>query len=168
MDSTVVMEIENGVSKSADNIKNIAKVHHVKYLNENGKLFYHVWQYYGIGKGKKFPVGPLPIASNYTVSIPFEEDHVSYGLAMATKKNNKIPIHCSEPMCTKLFGTVDKMLHHLDYEEHEYDTSKNVSQLSKVSDKWVQRFSSEKSGAQSATSVLQHGTSSYSSNLGIG
>ena len=68
MDSTVVMEIENGVSKSAENIKNIAKVHHVKYLNENGKLFYHVWQYYGIGKGKKFPVGPLPIASNYTVS----------------------------------------------------------------------------------------------------
>ena len=37
-----------------------------------------------------------------------------------------------------------------------------------MSDKWVQRFSSEKTGVQSAASGLQHSTGSFSSKLGMG
>ena len=74
------MEIESKEPKSAENIKKIAKIHHVKYLKKNGQLFFHVWQYYGIGKGKKYPVSQLPSASNYTVTIPFEEGHLSFGV----------------------------------------------------------------------------------------
>ena len=32
------------------------------------------------------------------------------------------------------------MLHHIDFEEHEYVNTKTVPQLATVADKWVQRF----------------------------
>ena len=43
-------------------------------------------------------------------------------------------------MCIKSFDSVDKMLHHLNFESHEYEVNTNVSQLSTVSDRWVKRF----------------------------
>ena len=125
---------------SADNIKNISKIHHVKYTRENNKLMYHVWQYYGIGIGKSFPVGQQPCSPKYTVTVPFQNNHLSLGKAVKEKKGRKEVILCSEPMCIKTFESVDQMLHHLDFETHLYASS-NVTQLSTVSDKWVKRFS---------------------------
>ena len=46
-------------------------------------------------------------------------------------------------MCKWSFDCVDEMLHHFNYEEHDYVDSKTVTQLSTVADKWVKRFAAE-------------------------
>ena len=37
-------------------IKDISKIHHVKLMYDGNKLQYQVWQYSGIGIGRKFEV----------------------------------------------------------------------------------------------------------------
>ena len=59
---------------------------------------------------------------------------------------------CAVAMCKKSFESVDCMLYHLNYEEHEYDDTKTATQLSKVADKWVQRFSVEESNDVASSS----------------
>ena len=49
--NSCVKEIEKSQCKAMDNIKSISRIHHVKYVEENGSKMYHVWQYYGIGDG---------------------------------------------------------------------------------------------------------------------
>ena len=141
-----VMKIEKGVeekqkAKQQAKIKNISRIHHVKYLEKDGKMYYNVWQYYGIGSGKSFNVGALPATPKYEVTIPFQSDHLQLGLGKK-KKKKQMPIMCPDALCAKSFDTVDDMLYHTDFEEHEYDVQGNMaSQLAKVSDKWVKRFS---------------------------
>ena len=56
--NSCVMEVEEKKKyKKQKNIKDISKVHSIKYeVDDNGKMKYHVKQYYGIGKGKEFAV----------------------------------------------------------------------------------------------------------------
>ena len=70
--SSCVMQIESGSPKNPKNIKKISRIHHVKYIMENKKEMFHVWQYYGIGEGRKFPVGEFPITPSYYVTAPFQ------------------------------------------------------------------------------------------------
>ena len=42
-------------------------------------------------------------------------------------------------MCQMSFDSVDDMLQHFNYKEHDYVTT-SVTQLSKVADKWVNMF----------------------------
>ena len=92
------MEIKTQGCMNPKNIHNIAKIHHVKYITEEKKEKFHVWQYYGIGEGKKYPVGKLPETPSYTVTVPFQEGH-SFGNAMVTKSQRKEGIFHAEPMC---------------------------------------------------------------------
>ena len=87
-----------------------------------------------------FPVGYLPSSPNYTVTVLFDNDHLLLGKTI-TQKMEKEVLSCSEPMCSEYFDSVEKMLYHLNYEDHVYDDSAgNKSQLSKMSDRWVERF----------------------------
>ena len=153
--SSCVMRIESGSPKKPKNIKKISRIHHVKYIMENKKEKFHVWQYYRIGEGRKFPVGELPITPSYNVTAPFQKDH-TFGNAMVEKKRRKEKeqIFCAEPMCQLAFESVDEMLHHFNFEEHDYVP--NSTQLSSVADKWVDRFSagdSDSLGPSSSRSV---------------
>ena len=141
--SSCVMKIEKSTSINPENIKSVSKIHHIKYVDS----MFHVWQYYGIGKGKKYPVGALSPTPTYDITVPFEKNH-SFGNVMVETRKRKETIFCAESMCSKSFNSVDDMLHHLDYEEHTYVGSKTVTQMSRVSDAWVQRFAVE--GAESS------------------
>ena len=141
--SSCVMKIEKSTSINPENIKSVSKIHHIKYVDS----MFHVWQYYGIGKGKKYPVGALSPTPTYAITVPFERNH-SFGNVMVETRKRKETIFCAESMCSKSFNSVDDMLHHLDYEEHTYVGSKTVTQMSRVSDAWVQRFAVE--GAESS------------------
>ena len=52
-------------------IKDISKVHHVKYLYDGPEKQYHVWQYSNIGPGKKFVISGKPEAPVYEEIKPF-------------------------------------------------------------------------------------------------
>jgi hypothetical protein len=136
------MQIEKGSCENPENIPKISRIHHVKYLTEGKTDTFHVWQYYGIGEGKRFPVGMLPETPAYTVTVPFQKDH-SFGNAMVSKKPKKEIVYCAESMCKKKFDSVDEMLDHFNYQPHDYVDSNTVSQLSTVSDNWVKRFAGD-------------------------
>ena len=61
--SCVMKVQEKKAHQKQNNIKDISKVHCVKYINEkNGEMKYHVRVYYGIGEGKVFSVWEVPIS----------------------------------------------------------------------------------------------------------
>ena len=137
--NSMVMEIkEKKVYSKQSNIRDVSKVHCIKYVQEGDELKYHAWQYYGIGEGKRFDVGDVPISLKVDVIVSFEKHHVSVGKAGRESKKHEI-IYCSEPMCIKSFSSVDKMLHHLDFGKHEFQPTKSSS-MDKVKDNWVKRF----------------------------
>ena len=155
--SSCVMEISKEECSNPKNINNISKIHHVKYIRGQKPQF-HVWYYYGIGAGKKYPVGALPSTPSYKVTVPFEQGHTFGTIMVAKKKKEKV--FCAENMCTRSFDSVDEMLYHFDHEEHEYVQSKPATQLAKVADQWVKRFvveegqSSSSSGTNDLTSPI--------------
>ena len=75
----------------------------------------------------------------YKVTVPFQQEHDSFGTVMV-KNNKKARVFCAETMCKKSFDSVDEMLHHLDFEEHDFVSTQLVTQLARVADKWVARF----------------------------
>ena len=161
-----VLQIDKGEWENPKNIKKIARIHHVKYPKD-GKKF-RVWQYFGIGKGKEFKVGPLPTTPEYKVVIPFQQGHNSHGTVMAAKKK-KTNVFCTEPMCKKSFDSVDAMLHHVDYEEHDFVISRHVTQLAGVADKWVARFTVDSCASEISDRHDEDGPeSSTVSELGMG
>ena len=108
----MVMEIdEKKKYENEKNIKDVSKIHQVKYVVDDRQPQYHVWQYYGIGNGKSFKVGKEPEILKHTIKVPLESNHTSYG--RASKASKKEIIYCSEPMCVKSFSSVDLMLKHL-------------------------------------------------------
>ena len=88
--SSCVMNIEKEKCINPEHIKNISKVHHVKYIDSQNPEF-QVWYYYGIGEGKKYPVGKLPATPNYNVTVPFEQGH-SFGTIMMEKKKRRYSV----------------------------------------------------------------------------
>ena len=130
--NSMVMEIdEKKKYENEKNIKDLSKIHQVKYVVDDRQPQYHVWQYYGIGNGKSFKVGKEPEILKHTIKVPFESNHTSYG--RASKASKKEIIYCSEPMCVKSFSSVDLMLKHLNYGKHEYQSTKS-SQMDRVKD----------------------------------
>ena len=110
--NSMVMEIdEKKKYENEKNIKDLSKIHQVKYVVDDRQPQYHVWQYYGIGNGKSFKVGKEPEILKHTIKVPLESNHTSYG--RASKASKKEIIYCSEPMCVKSFSSVDLMLKHL-------------------------------------------------------
>lgn len=126
------------------NIKQVSKIHHIKYIEENGEKMFHTWQYYGIGEGNKCKVNIEPPVPKHSVEKSFGTDLQSSkcGKVSVQGKDEKSIIYCTDPMCIKSFSTPEKLMRHLDFEKHQYNTD-NVSQMSKVTDKWVSRYQVE-------------------------
>jgi len=138
--NSMVMEIEEKkIYQKQSNIKDVSKIHCVKYVVDEQEPKYHVWQYYGIGKGKLCNVGIEPLIVKRKITIPFKNDHLSFGRAKVTQEAKKDIVYCSEPMSIKSFSSVDLLLKHLDYGRHEYQATKS-SQMLCLRDQWVKRF----------------------------
>ena len=56
-----VLAIKSKKYTKLTQIKNISKIHHIKYIYNNAGNEYHVWQFSGIGEGKKFEVKGCPL-----------------------------------------------------------------------------------------------------------
>ena len=70
--NSMVLEIQEKKHYVNDsNIKDVTKIHCIKYIEVDGKLKYHVWQYYGIEDGKQYNVGRVPISLKADVAVPF-------------------------------------------------------------------------------------------------
>ena len=60
-------------------IKNISKIHHVKYdYSDKSQTKFHVWQYSNIGPGKKFDKPSQPKAPKYEEKMMVEKNLASY------------------------------------------------------------------------------------------
>ena len=68
-------------------IKNISKIHHVKYIYDNTKNEYQVWQFSDIGQGRKYEDKGHPIASVYEQKIPFFDVGDSFGTIHSQSKD---------------------------------------------------------------------------------
>ena len=65
-------------------------------------------------------------------------------------------------MCVKSFSSVDLMLKHLDLGKHEYQVTKS-SQLTKIKDKWVERFVN--GGSADVPGSCQDNSTTFDGNL---
>ena len=101
--NSMVIEIEEKKSQPNEkNIKDVSKIHQIKYVTKGNKKMYHVWQYYAIGCGKLFQAGKEPISPKHRIKIPFKQQHLSTGKACSNNKKKEV-VYCSEPMCVKVF-----------------------------------------------------------------
>ena len=140
--NSCVLEIEDKkeYTNKQKTITDISKIHCVKYFYDaDDKATLHVWQFYDIGCGKTFPVSDSPTAPKHTITIPFEAENISFGRAKKQPTDKEI-IYCPEVMCTLSFTSITSLCKHLNFGEHVY-TTKNVPQIEKVKDMWVERFS---------------------------
>ena len=73
----------------------LTQIHHVKYLSgDENKPQYQVWQYSGIGSGKKFSVFRKPAAPNYNENKSFfNVGDTFWFVKSATSDENTADIH---------------------------------------------------------------------------
>ena len=163
--NSMVLEITEKKIKNTDNsnIKEVKKIHCVKYVMVNNQMKYHVWRYHGLGDGKTYNVGQAPTSLRSKVSVPFQEKHLSLGKAGPKASKNDI-IYCSEPLCIKSFTSVDQMLQHLDTEKHEFEKT-SASSMDKVKDNWVSRFCLNNDERSASTSKFQDTCSDSTSGM---
>ena len=90
-------------------IKNVSKVHHVKYLYDKNKVQYQVWQYSGIGNGKKFQVSGKPVAPTYEEKKPFFHIGDTFGYVKSKSDENTPDIPCTKEACILRFPTYKKL-----------------------------------------------------------
>ena len=60
-----VLDVRGQKYTKQTQIKNISKIHHVKYIYDDTKKEYHVWQFSEIGQGRKYEVKEHPVAPVY-------------------------------------------------------------------------------------------------------
>ena len=120
-------------------IKNVSKVHHVKYLYDKNKVQYQVWQYSGIGNGKKFQVSGKPVAPTYEEKKPFFHIGDTFGYVKSKSDENTPDIPCTKEACILRFPTYKKLENHLNCGRHKFEET-TKTQLSKVTDNWVRRY----------------------------
>ena len=139
--NSCVLEIEDRseYGRKQKTISDISKVHSIKYLYNVDDFTLHVWQFYGIGCDKVFPVVDSPAAPKYSVTIPFDSENRTVARARKQATSKSI-IYCPEIMCVESFTSVASLRDHLDFGKHVYAT-KNVPQIEKVKGMWVERFS---------------------------
>ena len=69
--TAIVLDIRGQKYTTQTHIKNISKIHHVKYIYDDTKNEYQMWQFSEIGQGKKYEVKGHPVA-------PFYEEKMSF------------------------------------------------------------------------------------------
>ena len=90
-----VLDIRGQKYKKQTQIKNISKIHHVKYIYDDTKNEYHVWQFSEIGQGKKYEVKEHPVTPFYEEKMPFFDVGDSFGI-IQTQSKNEIDIPCTD------------------------------------------------------------------------
>lgn len=70
-------------------IKDISKIHHVKLMYDGNKLQYQVWQYSGIGIGRKFEVFGESFEPQYDEKKPFINIAETFGIVHVNKAPHK-------------------------------------------------------------------------------
>ena len=119
-------------------IKNISKIHHVKYIYDDTKNEYHVWQFSEIGQCNKYEVKGYPVAPFCEEKMPFFDAGDSFDTIQSQRKN-KIDIPCADRAYILNFSLYEKLEKHLNSGHHKFEVE-NQTQLSKVADKGVKRF----------------------------
>ena len=66
-----LLDIRGQKYKNQKQIKNIWKMHHVKYIYDDAKNEYHVQQFSKIGQGRKYEVKWHQAAAAYEDKVPF-------------------------------------------------------------------------------------------------
>jgi len=84
-------------------IKDISKIHHVKYLYNGPEMQYHVWQYSNIGPGKMFLISGQPNARHYKEIKPFFNIGSTFG-TVRSRNNNSPDISCTAGYSIHCFG----------------------------------------------------------------
>ena len=69
--TAIVLDIRGQKYAKQTHIKNISKIHHVKYIYDDTKNEYQMWQFSEIGQGKKYEVKGHPVAPFYEEKMPF-------------------------------------------------------------------------------------------------
>ena len=75
-------------------IKNISKIHHVKYdYSDKSQTKFHVWQYSNIGPGKKFDIPSQPKARKYEEKMKFYDGGEKFGFVCDKKEHSATSSH---------------------------------------------------------------------------
>ena len=135
--TAIVLDIRGQKYTKQTHIKNISKIHHIKYIYDDTKNEYQMWQYSEIGQGKKYEVKGHPVAPFYEEKMPFFYVGDSFG-TIQTQSKNETDIRCTDKACILNFSTYKKLEKHLNF-GHNFE-AENQTQLSKVADKQVKRF----------------------------
>ena len=84
-------------------IKNISKIHHVKYdYNDKSQTKFHIWQYSYICPGKKFDIPSQPKAPKYEEKMKFFDGGEKFGFVSDKKEHSATSSHefpCTDESC---------------------------------------------------------------------
>ena len=126
--NSMVMNIEEKKAYgTTNNIKEVSKIHCIRYIENGNKLRYHVWRYHDIGDGIQCDIGPVPLSLNNEVTMQFKYKHLLLGKASSSKLKKIDIIYCSETLCVKSFSSVDVMLKHSNFGKHEFGETSSRS-----------------------------------------
>ena len=94
----------------------------MKYLYDDAnKPQYQVWQYSGIGAGKKFQVFGKPAAPGHDENKPFFNVGDTFGFVKSASDENTPDIPCTKETCILRFRSCEKMEKHLNYGCHKFE-----------------------------------------------
>ena len=122
-------------------IKNISRIHHVKYDYSENETKFHVWQYSNIGPGKKFDVPVEPKAPRFEEKVQFYDSGNKFGFICERRKNPVLSddFTCTEEACVLTFTSFTNLQCHLNFGRHHFE-EKNKTQLAMVCDRWAKIF----------------------------
>ena len=100
-------------------IKNISKIHHVKYdYNDKSQTKFHIWQYSYICPGKKFDIPSQPKAPKYEEKMKFYDGVEKFGFVSDKKEHSATSPHefpCTDESCILTFQSFAKLERHLNF-----------------------------------------------------
>ena len=122
-------------------IKNISRIHHIKYDYHKDGTKFHEWQYSNIGPGNKFDVPVEPKAPRFEEKGKFYNSGDKFSFISERRKNpdSSDDFPCTEEACVVTFTSFTKSQHHLNFGCHQFE-EKNKTQLAMVCDRWPKRF----------------------------
>ena len=80
-------------------IKNTSKIHHVKYIYDDTKNKYHMWQFSEIVQGRKYEIKAYPIQLHLLVKKMSRFDVGDSFGTIHTQSKNEIDIPCTVKAC---------------------------------------------------------------------
>ena len=124
-------------------IKNILKIHHVKYdYSDKSQTKFHVCNIGNIGPGKKIDTTSQPKVPKYEEKMKFYDGGEKFGFVSDKKEHSATSSHkspCTNESCILTFQSFAKLERHLNFGHHCYK-ERNATKLAMVADKWVKRF----------------------------